>query len=114
MSDMLTAHEVGQRLGLSQRKVYALAASGELTCHRFGSSVRFDPADLEEYKSKCRLPATTRAAGTSSLTASLRDSASALTSYFQKARRGGKRKSSTSEKRNGSGNLQLVASSPNR
>jgi excisionase family DNA binding protein len=111
---MLTAQEAGERLGISARKVYALASAGELACHRFGAAVRFDPADLDEYKKTCRSPATTRAAGSTNLTASLKDSASALTSYFQKARRGKKPSSSTSARRNGSGALQLVQTSQNR
>jgi excisionase family DNA binding protein len=50
MSELLTAREAGERLKISARKVYALASSGELACHRFGASVRFDTADLDAYK----------------------------------------------------------------
>lgn len=111
MSDkMLTAQEAGERLKISARKVYALAAAGELACHRFGAAVRFDPADLDAYKASCRSPATTRAAGSTNLTASLPGSGSALTDYFRKAGRAPKPKRSTSERPHASTKLQLVAS----
>jgi excisionase family DNA binding protein len=47
---MLTAAAAATLLGLSARKVYAMAAEGILPCYRFGSAVRFDPADLEAYR----------------------------------------------------------------
>ena len=59
---LLDAKEAAARLKVSARKVYAAAASGELACYRFGSAVRFDPADLDAWKAQCRSPATTRAA----------------------------------------------------
>lgn len=62
MNDFLTAREAAQRLKISARKVYALAASGELATHRFGAAVRFSIPDLDAYVQKCRSPATTRAA----------------------------------------------------
>lgn len=108
---MLTASEAARRLGISARKVYAAAAAGELACHRFGSAVRFDPADLDAYKTSCRSPAITRAAGSTSLTVSSPESGSALTAYFRKAGRAPKPKRSTSERQHGSTRLQLVASS---
>ena len=55
----LTAKEAAKELGLSARKLYELAASGKLACYRFDGAVRFDRADLEIYKTSCRLPATT-------------------------------------------------------
>lgn len=113
MADMLTAHEAAERLKISARKVYALAASGELACHRFGASVRFDTADLDAYKTACRLPATTRAAGSTSLTASSPEQGSGLTDYFRKAGRAPKPRRSTSEKPRASTKLQLVAIGPN-
>jgi excisionase family DNA binding protein len=112
VQSLLTARQVAPLLGLSARKVYALAAAGEIACHRFGASVRFDPSDLDNYKAACRSPATTRAAGSTSLTASLPEAASGLTAYFRKAGRAPKPKPSTSEKRRGSTNLQLVATGP--
>ena len=110
---MLKADEAGKLLGLSARKMYALAEAGEIACHRFGSAVRFDPADLEEYKNRCRSPATTPDAGCSSLIASSPEPAgSALTDYFRKAGREPRRKPTTSAKRRDSTNLRLVESSP--
>lgn len=111
--DLLTAQEAAKHLRLSISQVYALARSGELASYRFGATVRFDRSDLDAYKAKCRSPATTRAAGTSSLTASLRDSDSALTAYFQKARRGRRPSPSTGAKPPGSSTLRLVASATN-
>lgn len=110
---MLKAAEAGKLLGISARKVYALAESGEIACHRFGAAVRFDPADLEEYKTRCRSPATTPAAGCSNLTRSLQESGSALTNYFRKARPERKPTSTTSGKGRGSGKLQLVVGRQN-
>lgn len=108
MSEMLTAAQAAERLGISTRKVYALAASCEIACHRFGSAVRFDSADLDAYKAACRSPATIRAAGTTSLTASLPDGEHALTAYFQKARRGRRPTTLTAGKQRASSSLRLV------
>lgn len=108
---MLTASEAAAYLRISTRKMYAMAASGEVACHRFGAAVRFEQADLDAYKQSCRLPATTRAAGSTNLTASLPERDSGLTAYFRKAGREPKRKPTTSEKRQGSTRLQLVAAS---
>lgn len=111
---MLTAAEAGKLLGLSARTMYDLAKAGKIACHRMGvgdGAVRFDPADLEEYKRQCRSPATTRAAGSSNLTASSPEPAgSALTDYFRKAGRAPKRRPTTRGKSRGSTSLQLVAS----
>ena len=110
---MLKAAEAGRYLGLSARKMYALAEAGEVACHRFGSAVRFEVADLDEYKTRCRSPATTPAAGCSSLTASSPEPVgSALTAYFRKAGREPKRKPTTSAKQRDSTSLRLVESSP--
>lgn len=105
---MLTAAEAAELLKISPRKMYALAAAGEVACHRFGAAVRFAPEDLEAYKAKCRSPATTRAAGSTSLTVSLPDADTALTAYFRKAGREPKRKPTSSEKQLDSTRLRLV------
>ena len=102
MSDLVTAAEAAERLRLSTRKVYELAASGELASHRFGGAVRFALEDLEEYKHRCRSPATTRAAGSSSLTASSPELGNALTAYFRKAGRAIKPSPTTSGRPRGS------------
>ncbi|MDR3004839.1 MAG: helix-turn-helix domain-containing protein, partial [Acidovorax sp.] len=51
---MIDAKQVALLLGLSERTVYELAKSGRLNCYRFGSAVRFEQADIEEYKKSCR------------------------------------------------------------
>lgn len=38
---MLTAAQVAQLLGISERSVYALAAAKKIAHHRFGRAVRF-------------------------------------------------------------------------
>lgn len=53
---MLTAAAVAAMLGLKERTVYALASDGTLPCHRFNTSVRFELADVEDFKAKCRSP----------------------------------------------------------
>jgi excisionase family DNA binding protein len=113
---MLKAAEAGRLLGLSARTMYALAAAGKIACHRMGlgdAAVRFEEADVLAYKESCRSPATTPAAGCSSLTASSPEQGSALTAYFRKAGREPKRKPTTSEKRRDSTSLRLVESSQN-
>ena len=111
---MLTASQVAAMLGIKARTVYALASAGELAHHRFGGAVRFDPADIEAYKLKCRSPATTQIAGTSNLTASSPGGEHALTSYFRKAGREPRRKPTTSARQRVSTRLQLVETSRHR
>ena len=110
----ITAKEAAAVLGLSARKLYELAASGQMACYRFGGAVRFDRADLETYKASCRSPATTPANGSISLTASLPGSGSALTAYFRKAGVKSRPTNSTGLSQPGSLPLQLVSQSPNR
>ena len=109
----INAKAAAQVLGLSARKLYDLAKTGQLASYKFGSAVRFDLADLEIYKTLCRLPVTTPANGSISLTASLPGHASALTEYFQRAGRKSKRTSSIASKPAASLRLQLVSQSPN-
>lgn len=112
MSDeFLTAQDAAKRLNISARKVYALAASGEIASHRFGATLRFAPSDLDAYVKKCRSPATTQASGTTSLTASSMDAERALTDFFQKARLARRLSTTTAGKRRGSSNLRLVEKS---
>src|SRR5574343_2101752 len=83
---MLTAAAVARQLGISARTVYALAESGTLACYRFGSAVRFDPADVEAYRASCRsagTPATS--AGASSWTAAFKAAATDLAACFRAA-----------------------------
>ena len=115
MSELLTAAEAGNRLGISARSMYAIAKAGKIACHRLGlgnGAVRFDLSDIEAYKQSCRSPATTQAAGCSSLTASSPEpDGSALTAYFRKAGRKPKHKPTISGRHPASTMLQLVENS---
>lgn len=109
---MLTAAEAGKLLGLSARTMYDLARVGKVKCYRMGvgdGAVRFDPADLEEYKSRCQSPVTTQAVGSFSSAVRLPGSDSALTSFFRKAGRAPKRSDSTEKKPRGKLPLRLVS-----
>lgn len=81
----LTARQVAAVLGVSERMVYALAApAGPLPCYRLGRAVRFDAADVEEYRTQCRstrMPAL--AVGGLSSTAVSVGSESALLRFFR-------------------------------
>lgn len=47
--------EASKILGVSPRKVYAMAApSGPIPCYRIGKRVIFDQSDVMEYKASCR------------------------------------------------------------
>lgn len=110
---MLTAAESAPILGVSARKVYSLAKSGDLTSYRIGRSLRIDPADLDAYKKSCRLVSTKEtSAGATTLTASLKANGSALAAYFQKAGLAPKRIPMTRAKTASSTPLQLVSPSP--
>ena len=54
MPDMITVQQVAQQLNIRSSVVYEHARSGKLVCYRFGSAIRFDPADVEAYKASCR------------------------------------------------------------
>lgn len=110
----LTATEAAAVLGISARKVYALAQSGALPCHRYDTAVRFDPADVEAYKASCRsvlTPVTN--AGALSSTVRLRVSGSGIADYFQKAGRKPKHKHSINKNAPASTPLQLAYSASN-
>ena len=100
----LTAKDVAKILGISARTVYQLP----IACYRIGRAVRYELADVEEYKQSCRC-SNQKAVGASHLTVSLTDSVSALQSYFRKA--GQPSKQTTSTKKNqqkSTHNLRLV------
>lgn len=54
---MLTVSQVAQRLNVSRRLVYSLAAKCELTSYRFGTALRFDEGDVEAYVEASRTAA---------------------------------------------------------
>lgn len=82
---ILTATQAAERMGISQRKVYELADSGDLPCYRIGRAVRFAAADITEYLASCRSRRTRSAvAGALSLTATCQEpGGSALESAFR-------------------------------
>lgn len=82
---MLNAKQVAERLGISARKVYELAASGHLPSYRFGGAVRFAPDDVDHYIASCRVESrNTRPQLGPSLTVRLRCSSDAeLVDYFR-------------------------------
>ena len=83
---LLTAKQVAPLLGLSARKVYELARSGALPSYRFDDAVRFDPSDVEAYRTSCRSTGTSpQAAGALTLTAGLAALASVAASSFPQA-----------------------------
>ena len=47
--DLLNRREAAAWLGISERKLDSLTASGELRRVKIGSSVRFDPRDLNAF-----------------------------------------------------------------
>lgn len=55
MGKMLTAREAADRMGLSDKKVYAMVASGILPGYKIGGAVRVDEEDLTEYLASCRI-----------------------------------------------------------
>jgi excisionase family DNA binding protein len=83
---MLTAVDVAMQLAISARKVYELAASGQMACHRFGGAVRFSQDDVDAYVQAARHPVAPQDRSTVRLTTvSLRPSGhSALDEYFKK------------------------------
>lgn len=109
---MLTAAEAGARLGISARKVYELADTGELPHYRIGRAVRFAESDVLEYRTSCRSAATKKTVvGALSLTAaSLAKGESALESAFRHLGVALKPTRSTAKNRRGS---TLLPAEPN-
>jgi excisionase family DNA binding protein len=51
---MISAKEASALLGVAPRTMYSLAApAGPLPCYRVGRAVRFEEADVMQYKAKC-------------------------------------------------------------
>ncbi len=46
---LLKPSDAAEAISISPRKLWAMTASGEIPCVRFGRSVRYDPADLREW-----------------------------------------------------------------
>jgi excisionase family DNA binding protein len=108
---MMKASQVAESLGLAKRTVYELHATGKLAGYRFGSAVRFDPTDVETFRTSCRSAGTPEtSAGATNLTASLKAADSGLAAYFQKAGVKPRPTPSTAKSRAASTRLQLVSS----
>ena len=81
---LLTANEVAVLLNLSQTKIYELARTGELPHYRFGSSVRFNQQEVQDYIQSCKSAATVRrTAAISNLKVSIKAKESGLEGAFQ-------------------------------
>lgn len=52
---MLTVKQAAERLGLSEKTVYAMIARGEIPGYKFKKAVRVEEADLEAYKASKRI-----------------------------------------------------------
>jgi excisionase family DNA binding protein len=58
MSELLTAKQVADQLGISRTTVYELAAGGRLACYRLGARrgrLKFKASDLEAYLEASRV-----------------------------------------------------------
>lgn len=112
MTSPLSVKQAAHSLGISPSKLYELARAGKVAHYRFDSSIKFDPAHLDDYKAaclhKCQSPATTPAAGCINLTASSPGHGSGLTAYFQRAGLKRKPRPLTASKQPDSTRLQLV------
>ena len=82
----MTAEEAARMLGVSSRKVYALAApAGPIPCQRIGRTVRFTLADIQEYQAQCRCTAIrSEVAGSLSSAGVSTGDGSELESYFRR------------------------------
>jgi excisionase family DNA binding protein len=47
--DLMTPDEVAEKLRMSVKSVYAMAANNEITPHKIRCSLRFDSADVDDY-----------------------------------------------------------------
>ena len=110
---MLTARQVAQLLGLSQRAVYDVPEA-DLPRYRLGASrgaVRFAQDDVEEYRRRCRsagIPGTS--AGATSSTVSLAAAATDLADCWRRARVVPRLTPTTARSRRACGPLRVVSS----
>lgn len=89
---MLTASDVAKQLAISARKVYALASSGSMGSHRFGSAVRFSQEDVDAYVQASRVKARPASAAKQPTLYLQATADHELTTYFAKARAARKKK----------------------
>ena len=55
MNGLIKSHDAAKLLGISERKLWELKASGELTYIQIGRAVRYSVTDLEQWieRNKC-------------------------------------------------------------
>lgn len=112
---MLTAAQVAQMLGISRRLVYDLATRGVVPSYRFEGALRFEPADVEQYKKSCLsngIQGTSVGASTSS--ASLKVAVTGLADFFRAAGVKPKLTPSIAKKARDSTQLRVVSPKPTR
>ncbi|WP_424460547.1 helix-turn-helix domain-containing protein [Ottowia sp.] len=80
----MDASQAARLLGVSRRKMYALAApSGPVPCYRIGGRVVFEEDDILDYKASCRSIAARKTVASSlSSTVTLKAGESALRKSF--------------------------------
>lgn len=90
---MLNAKEAAAMLSVSLRHLYSLAQSGAIAHYRYGRSLRFEEAQILEYKESCavavRVPKQTTVVHAR---VSLLDEKSELQLFFEKLKRERKNK----------------------
>lgn len=86
---MLSAAEVAVLLNISRRHVYSLNARGELPGYRFGGSLRFDQAEIDAYRTRCRTvaPASKPVSVSKGVAPSLVDHDAALQAFLARRRK---------------------------
>jgi excisionase family DNA binding protein len=52
---LLTPKQAAPRLGISQRKLWGLTKSGDITAVKIGSAVRYEPSALADFVARCRV-----------------------------------------------------------
>ena len=108
----LTVAQAATLLGLSRRMIYDLANTGKLRGYRFGRALRFDLADVMEYKQACRFDGTPEtSAGATNSTALFKASGTAFLDFCRKAGLKPKLTPSTEKKAPASTRLRVVSGS---
>jgi excisionase family DNA binding protein len=66
--EALNVHQVAELLGVSEKKVYRLAAAGVLPAFRVGKSIRFDAQDVADWLRQRNLQMDSLASGKRKMT----------------------------------------------
>lgn len=104
---MLKASEVAERMSVSRRTVYDLAAQGRLPVYRFGRTMRFKEDEVEAYIDARRTapahqPVRSPRPASTSVSAWLRDPDEELREYFRSRGHKVRENAATSGMKNGS------------